>query len=302
VSGLTQPPSPPGQTYVYEFTLQQHGTHFYHSHFDEMVQIAMGMMGAFIIHPRAPKEPPPDRDFAIMLSEWKLDPGTSRPNPNEMTDFNLFTMNSKVFPGTAPLVVKQNQKVKLRLMNLSAMDHHPIHLHGHDFTITETDGGTIPESARSQTNTVLVAVGQTRTVEFIANAPGDWALHCHMSHHVMNQMGHNIPNLLGINPGDLDEKVQSLLPAYMTMGRTGMGNMGQMNMPIPTNSIAMQNTKGPSGPIDMGGMFTVLKVRKDLATYEDPGWYTHPKGTVSRQATPEEMLRDGVAKKATNQG
>src|SRR5438552_4164937 len=130
VSGLTQKAIEPGETYKYEFTLRQHGTHMYHPHFDEMTQMSLGMMGAFIVHPRNPANRL-DRDFVLVISEWRIDPGTSRPNPNEMTDFNLFTFNSKAFPATAPLVVKLGQRVKIRLINLGAMDHHPIHLHGH---------------------------------------------------------------------------------------------------------------------------------------------------------------------------
>jgi FtsP/CotA-like multicopper oxidase with cupredoxin domain len=294
LSGLNQPAIGPGETFIYEFTLKQHGTHLYHSHFDEMVQTGLGMMGPIVIHPRKAAEPRPDRDFVIMLSEWRIEPGTSRPNPLEMTEFNVFTMNSKVFPGTESLVVKLGQRVKIRLINLSAMDHHPIHLHGHDFMITETDGGTIPPAARVLSNTVLVAVGQTRAVEFVANAPGDWAFHCHMSHHVMTQMGHNVPNMVGMVPGDLDEKVGKLLPAYMTMGEDGMGRMAKMRMKVPANSTPMRGGKGPFGNIDMGGMFTILKVRKELKNYDEPGWYDHPKGTVSRAATGEEMKRDGV--------
>src|SRR6266566_2140201 len=122
LAGLTQKPIAPGQTFKYEFTLRQHGTHMYHPHFDEMTQMALGMQGLFIIHPRQ-ATPRPDRDFAIMLNEWRIDPGTSRPNPNEMVDFNVFTMNSKAFPGTAPLVVRLGDRVKIRLGNLSAMDH-----------------------------------------------------------------------------------------------------------------------------------------------------------------------------------
>src|SRR5690349_7211934 len=94
VGGLTQPTIKPGETFKYEFTLRQHGTHMYHPHFDEMTQMGLGMMGSFIIHPRHPKVRP-DRDFTVMLSEWRIDPGTRRPNPNEMVEFNVFTMNSK---------------------------------------------------------------------------------------------------------------------------------------------------------------------------------------------------------------
>src|SRR5256714_5428623 len=260
----------------------------YHPHFDEMTQMALGMMGAFIIHPRNPGTRP-DRDFTIMLSEWKIEPGTSRPNPNEMTDFNIFTMNSKAFPATEPLVVKLGQRVRIRLMNLGAMDHHPIHLHGYQFKITDTDGGTVPESAQIPTNTVLVAVGQTRTLDFVADEPGDWAFHCHMTHHVMNQMGHNAPNMIGVNKKEIDQQVRSLLPAYMTMGAKGMGEMALMSMPVPKNSIPMMGAEGPFGLIDMGGMFTILKVRKGITTYDDPGWYQHPAGTVASSASAEEL-------------
>src|SRR4029450_10702339 len=141
----------------------------------------------------------PDRDFAIMLSEWAIKPGASRPDPNEMTDFNVLTFNGRVFPGTEPLVAKLGDRVRIRLGNLSAMDHHPIHLHGHQFKITETDGGQIQPSAWWPETTALVPVGSTRTIDFVADQPGDWALHCHMTHHVMTQMGHGIPNMIGIN-------------------------------------------------------------------------------------------------------
>jgi|RhiMetdeSRZDD1v2_1073273.scaffolds.fasta_scaffold17548_6 manganese oxidase len=293
VSGLTQKPIAPGETFTYAFTLRQHGTHMYHPHFDEMTQMALGMQGLFIIHPRTPSRRP-DRDFALLLNEWRINPGTSRPNPNEMVDFNVFTMNSKAFPGTAPLVAKLGDRVKVRLANLSATDHHPIHLHGYQFTITETDGGPIPASAQQVETTVLVQVGSTRAFEFIADAPGDWVLHCHMTHHTMNQMGHDIPNMVGVQPGNLDAKVQRLLPTYMTMGHTGVGDMASMGMPVPKNSIPMRGGQGPFGHIDMGGMFTVLKVRQDLATYDDPGWYVHPQETVAAVARADDLRRDGI--------
>ena len=184
----------------------------------------------------------------IMLSEWAIKAGTARPNTLEMTDFNILTMNGKVFPSTGPLVCKTGDKVRIRLGNLGAMDHHPIHIHGYHFRITATDGEDIPLSAQWPETTVLVAVGQTRTIEFIADAPGDWAFHCHMTHHVMNQMGHEFPNMVGMKPGDLDEKVRPLLPGYMTMGHTGM-DMGRMAevMPMPANSIPMKGAVGPFG-------------------------------------------------------
>ncbi|HVZ35471.1 MAG TPA: copper oxidase, partial [Polyangiaceae bacterium] len=280
VGGLTQAPIQPGETFKYEWTFRQHGTFMYHSHHDEMTQMALGLMGMLVVHPRRPPQSyHVDRDFVILLSEWRIVPGTMRPDPNEMTDFNVLTMNAKAFPGTAPLVCRQGDRVRIRFGNLSAMDHHPIHLHGHYFKVVATDGGEIPPEGQWPETTVLVPVGSTRDVEFIADAPGDWPLHCHMTHHVMNQMGHGIPNPIGIDPRQLDRRMASLLPAYMTMGQTGMGDMGDMQMPVPKNSIPMVGGAGPHGYITMGGMFTILKVRDQLSGDGDPGWYEKPPRT-----------------------
>ena len=292
VSGLTQEPIRPGQTFKYEFTLRQHGTFMYHSHADEMIQQALGLMGMFIIHPRQPQEQVPDRDFALLLSEWRIDPGTMRPNPIEMTDFNVFTMNGRVYPATEPLVAKVGDRVRIRIGNLSAMDHHSIHIHGLAWKIVATDGGPIPASAQWPETSILVSVGQTRTVEFIADNPGDWAMHCHMSHHAMTQMGHTAPNLIGVEKGDLDRKVRSFLNGYMTMGETGMASMGEMGMKVPRNSLPMAGGPGKHGYIDMGGMFTIVKIRENLSSYEDPGWYENPPGTLARLASEAELERD----------
>jgi FtsP/CotA-like multicopper oxidase with cupredoxin domain len=293
VGGLTQKAIQPGETFAYEFTLRQSGTGMYHSHHDEMTQMALGMTGLFVIHPRRPKRKV-DRDFAILLHEWRIDPNTKRPNPSEMVEFNMFTMNAKSFPGTAPLVVRTGQRVRIRIGNLSAMDHHPIHLHGHSFHVTETDGGEIAESARWPETTVLVPVGSTRTIEFVADVPGDWAMHCHMTHHLMNQMGHGLPNMVGVDPGNLDERVRKVVPGYMTMGQTGMAEMGEMGMPVPPNSIPMLGGKGKHDYITMGGMFTILKTRDGIRGYADPGWYDDPPGTLATAARPEDLRRDGI--------
>ena len=294
VSGMTQQPISPGETFKYEFTLRQHGTFMYHPHHDEMTQMGLGMMGLFIIHPRGIHDAP-DRDFAIMLSEWKIVPGTSRPDPMEMTEFNVLTMNGAVYPATEPLVVKQGERVRIRYGNLGPMDHHPIHLHGYNFKVVEQGGTPVPESAQQYDDTVLVPVGSTRAIEFMADAPGDWALHCHMTHHTMNQMGHNALNLIGVNTDKIDSKVSSgLIPGFMNMGQDGMGDMGDMMMDVPKNSIPMLGGKGQYGPITMGGMFTILKVRPDLTSYDDPGWYKHPAGTLASLAAEDDLKRDGI--------
>jgi FtsP/CotA-like multicopper oxidase with cupredoxin domain len=283
VSGLTQPHVEPGETYVYEFTLRQSGTLMYHPHSDEMVQMALGMMGFFVVHPRTPEVPRVDRDFCIMLHEWAIPPGTSRPNPAVMTDFNIFTFNSRVWPGTAPLVAKKGERVRVRLGNLS-MDSHPIHLHGYQFEMTGTEGGRVPASARYREATVNVPVGTTRDIEFVADAPGDWIFHCHKSHHTMNAMSHDLPNMIGVDQSKLEEKVRAVLPGYMPMGSTGMG--GMMEMGRPKNTLPMMTGTGPFGPIEMGGMFTVVKVREGITSYDDPGWYKHPDGTTARKVIP----------------
>jgi FtsP/CotA-like multicopper oxidase with cupredoxin domain len=295
VNGLTQPAQPAGSTWVYEFDLKEPGTFMYHPHLDEMTQQAMGMMGMFVVHAKNPT--PVDRDYALMLGEWRIIPGTSRPVTTEMLDFNLLTINSKVYPATDPLVARTGDRVRIRFGNLSAMDHHPMHLHGFQMVVTETDGGLVPKSAQFPANTVLVPVGSTRAVEFVADAPGDWALHCHMTHHTMNQMGHDVPNVLGMDTKGLGAAVRPQVPGYMAMGQDGMDAMSKMQMRVPPNSRPMSGGAGPFGVIDMGGMFTVLKVRDDAPAgdVKDVPEYRHPAGTVAAEATGEQMRRDGIA-------
>ena len=298
VGGLSQPIIQPGQTFVYAFPLAQNGTFMYHAHHDEMTQIALGLTGLFVIHPRTDPNPV-DRDIAIMLHEWRIDPGTSRPNPMEMSDFNVLTMNGRAFPGTDPLVVGHNDRVRIRFGNLGPMDHHPIHLHGHAWTTVATDGGAIPASAQHPDTTVLVPVGATRTVEFVADALGDWAMHCHMTHHVMNQMGHEFPNMTGVDGAALNREVRPLLPGYMTMGEAGGAEMGAHvesgHMAVPANSVPMVGGAGPFGYITMGGMYTNLIVRpKPVDVTRFPGWYDHPAGTVASLVSPAQAGRDGV--------
>ena len=281
VAGLNQPHIEPNETYVYEFTLNQHGVFMYHPHSDEMVQMAMGMMGFFVIHPKVPQQPKVDRHFVVMLGEWFIEPGTATPNPNVMTDFNMFTFNSRVWPGTDPWVVKKGERVRFSFGNLT-MDNHPIHVHGYTFEEVGTDGGEVPRSARRPQTTVDVPVGTTRTVELVANVEGDWAFHCHKSHHTMNAMSHDVPNMIGVKqPRALEEKVRGILPGYMAMGETGMGNM--MEMGRPKNTLPMMAGEGPFGPVEMGGMFTILKVRSGITSYDDPGWFANPPGTVAHK-------------------
>ena len=298
VGGLTQESIPPGETWVYEFPLVQHGTLMFHAHHDEMVQMGLGLTGMFVIHPRRPRARA-DRDFALLLHEWKIRPGAGRPDPNEMTDLNVFTLNGKVFPATDPLVVRQGQKVRIRFANLSMQNHHPMHIHGHAWRVTETDGGVIPEAGRWPETTVLVPVGSTRTVEFDANYEGDWGMHCHMLHHLMNQMGHGAQNMVGVDTNALQALTQDVVPDAMIMGQHGMDEHGQHvemgHMAVPRNAIPMVGAQGPRGYISMGGLVTLVKVRAGITSFGDPGWYDNPPGTEARRATPEELSRDRIS-------
>jgi FtsP/CotA-like multicopper oxidase with cupredoxin domain len=182
--GLSQDLIEPGRTFTYEFTLRQNGTFFYHSHMP--MQEMMGLIGLFIVHPRAAHAPRVDRDFGLVLQEWAILPNNTIPNSLAM-EFNWLTMNGKAGPATTPLLVRLGERVRIRLVNLG-MDHHPIHLHGHQFYLTGTEGGRIRTSALVPENTVLVGVAQARDVEFVADNEGDWHFHCHLPHHMMNQM------------------------------------------------------------------------------------------------------------------
>lgn len=287
VGGLSQPHIKPGETYVYEFELKQNGTHMYHPHADETLQLAYGLMGMFIIHPRDGDPEPVDRDYCFLLHNWALHPGTWRPDPSVMVDFDLWTFNSKVFPAIEPFLAQTGERVRIRMGNLS-MWNHPIHLHGHQYWVTGSDGGRWPQQRWRMETTEIVGVGQNRDIEFVA-VPGDWAFHCHMAHHTMNAMGHEIPDPTGVDQSGVADRIRKHLPGYMAMGKNGMAEHQEHtdsgHMPGPDNTLPMMMGKGPFGNIEMGGMFTVVKVRDKLPAKGDPGWFDNPPGTVTRRVS-----------------
>ncbi|HEY6510646.1 MAG TPA: copper oxidase [Burkholderiaceae bacterium] len=288
VTGLTQPAIPPGKTFVYEFVARRPGTFMYHPHADEMVQMAMGMMGFWVTHPKSKHAliDEVDRDFCFLLNAYDIEPGSATPKIMTMLDFNLWSWNSRIFPGIDPLVVRQGDRVRIRIGNLT-MTNHPMHLHGHEFLVTGTDGGPTPKSSRQYEVTADIAVGQMRQLDFVADEEGDWAFHCHKSHHTMNAMGHDVPTMIGVDHRQVARQITRLIPDYMAMSERGMHDMTEMEMPLPDNTAAMMTGTGPFGAVGMGGMFSVLKVRKDVkrSDYGDPGWYRHPPGTVAYEFT-----------------
>ncbi len=294
VAGLTQRPIMPGETFKYEFDCTRPGTYMYHPHYDEMVQMAMGAMGMFIVKPKIDKNPV-DVDVVMMLSEWSIPIGGARPNPLAMSDFNVLTINSKAFPSTAPIMCERGARVRFRIGNLSAMDHHAMHLHAFPFTVTATDGGDVPASAQFPEVTTLIATGSTKTLEFTADVDGDWAFHCHMTHHGMNQMGHGIPSLIGANLKQTRARLAKHHKGVMVMGEAGMGGMAEMhdgNWKFPDNSVPMMGGKGPFSVIEMGGMFTIVKVRPPGQLSDE--WYQHPPGTVADVASDSDLAADGI--------
>ena len=286
VGGLSHKAIPPGKTFAYEFDLTKSGTFMYHPHADEMVQMAMGMMGLFIVHPKDPEFMRVDRDFVFLTNAYDIDPGTYVPKVMTMTDFNLWTWNSRIFPAIDPLVVNKNDRVRVRVGNLT-MTNHPIHMHGYDFEVTCTDGGWVPEEARWPEVSIDIPVGAMRAYEFDAVHEGDWAIHCHKSHHTMNAMGHDVQTFIGADKTNVTKKIRQLQPEYMPMGTAGMADMGVMEMELPDNTTPMMTGWGPHGPIEMGSMFSVVKVREGIQSndYSDPGWYQNPPGTEAVEWT-----------------
>jgi hypothetical protein len=232
VPGITQDPIRPGQSFAYELTLHQNGTFFYHSH--GPMQEGLGMAGLFIIHPRSAYQPAVDHDFALLIQEWAILPLSTVPNVTSM-EFNWFTLNGRSAPYITPLLVRLGSRVRIRLVNMSPIDHHPMHLHGHTFWVTGTEAGRIPESAWVPANNVLVGVAQAREVEFVANNPGDWVLHCHMFHHMMNHMT--------VMVGPMGGHTRGGMPA---------GNNAQSGMGMTQGGPALSPENGPSMGRAMG--------------------------------------------------
>ena len=197
VPGIGQKPVMPGEQFVYEFSLHQNGTFFYHSHM--AMQEMVGMLGGFIIQPRTPYAPHVDRDFLIALQEYAVLPNSTIPNSMNM-EFNWLTFNGKAGPASTPLIVRHGERVRVRIINLG-MDHHPIHLHGFTFWETGREGARFPEAIWQRGNTTLVGVAQAKDIEFVADRVGDWMFHCHLPHHMMNQMSSNVGPMTRVGQG-----------------------------------------------------------------------------------------------------
>jgi FtsP/CotA-like multicopper oxidase with cupredoxin domain len=306
--GISQDLIPPGGRFVYEFTLQQNGTFFYHAHM--AMQEMMGLIGLFIIHPRRAVTPRVDRDFGVVLQEWAILPNNTIPNSLAM-EFNWLTFNGKAGPATTPMLCRRGERVRIRLVNLG-MDHHPVHLHGHQFYITGSEGGRYRTTAIEPANTVLVGVAQARDIEFVADNPGDWHFHCHLPHHMMNQMASMVGPLMmshgGLRPGTMEAGMGIMEGG--ALGESGAPAFGRAivvgaeperlvpNVPMPRELQPGTPQSDPAAPPNAGmfpgypqDMFMVMDeaVAKPETYGLRPGWSGGTMGmmTIVRVLEPE---------------
>jgi hypothetical protein len=273
--GSSQDAIAPGGRFVYEFTLNQEGTYFYHSHM--AMQEMVGMIGAFIMHPKEAYKPRVDKDFAIIMQEYAVLPNINVPNSMNM-EFNWLTFNGKSSPANTPLIVQHGERVRIRLINLG-MDHHPIHVHGHQFVVTGTEGGRQPESTWGPGNTVLVGVAQARDVEFVANNPGDWMVHCHLPHHMMNQMSSMVGPMSRRNG----------MPAGLDMER-GMGMLRQGSAISEEHGPSLGRGLGVGSTAEQTMSNSPLKAGNPMQHQEMPG--------MQRQGM--QMVKPDVSKDANS--
>jgi FtsP/CotA-like multicopper oxidase with cupredoxin domain len=169
---ITQDPIMPGQTYTYEFTATNAGTHMYHSHMNGVAQVGGGLLGALIVDPRNPSDQQQygeTQDLVMVLN-----------------DGLGLTLNGKSFPATEPIVAKKGEKVRIRFMNQGQMSH-PMHLHGMPFTVVEKDGYPLPQPYKA--DTLNVAPGERYDVIIDAKNVGTWPFHCHIQSHAESEHG-----------------------------------------------------------------------------------------------------------------
>jgi len=281
VPHLVQSLIEPGQTFTYEFSVHQEGTYFYHSHVG--MQEAMGMVGLFIVHPKVPHTPIIDKDFCLIAQEFMLRPNSTVPDTLAM-EWNFLSFNGRCGPYTTPMVCKLGERVRIRFVNFSVMDHHPLHLHGHTFWVTGSEGGRIPDPAWVPSNNVLVGVAQVREVEFIANNPGDWILHCHMFHHMMNSMTSQAGPIVRAYSKPEQMRVPGYPQTMLGMEMTGMDH-SQMDH-AAMGDMRMDESKPNRYAMDMQGM-GMIEGRREAAGMR-AGWSMGVEGlsTVVRVLPP----------------
>lgn len=185
---ITQEPIEPGGSYTYEFTTEQAGTFFYHTHDHADRQQALGLYGALIIDPKdRASEARADHEYVFQLQEWLKRQALTYPAMLMEGGLpNYFTINGKAYPSTDTVTMKVGETIKLRFIGTNNNFVHPMHVHGGPFTVVARDGYDLNEAARFEADTVNVGPGQRYDVIWKARLPGKWIVHCHIPHHTTN--------------------------------------------------------------------------------------------------------------------
>lgn len=171
VPSITQEPIKPGETFTYEFTARNPGSHMYHSHHNAAEQVTKGLLGGFIIEPKdKSSEPAFDAEYTMVLNDSGIG----------------LTINGKGFPYTQPIIAKIGQTIRVRYMNEGLLIH-PMHLHGLVQTVFAKDGWPLPQPYRC--DTLSIAPGERYDVLVTCDAPGVWAYHCHILIHAESAHG-----------------------------------------------------------------------------------------------------------------
>jgi FtsP/CotA-like multicopper oxidase with cupredoxin domain len=168
LNAITQDAVLPGDSFTYEFTVRNSGSHMYHSHFMAQRQVPLGLLGSFVV--ADPADPAVDQDVVMIMNDGPLG----------------YTINGKGFPATAPIVAHRDQLVRIRYMN-EGLQIHPMHLHGLTQTVIAKDGYLLEQPY--QADTVLVGPGERYDVLVRASELGTWAFHCHILTHVESDEG-----------------------------------------------------------------------------------------------------------------
>lgn len=215
VPGISQKPVQPGATFVYEFEAKPAGTRWYHTHFEEHRQLDLGLYAPIIIEPGGPEVFPFDREYTLVLDDWVTGSGPAIARTTEgtaggrgrmggmmggmmsggmgrmmdrmmsgghMPAYDTMSINGKAYPATEPLKVRKGERVRLRLINASADHTHVIRLAGHRLQVTHTDGNPLTQAV--EVDGVPIAPSERYDVQFVADKPGAWFLHCLQAGHI----------------------------------------------------------------------------------------------------------------------
>ena len=164
VPDISRPAIAPGQEFVYELNDLVPGTYWYHPHAHGM-QLDVGLAGFLIVDPAVPANDPTfDLEQTILLDEW------SNPLGGGFTGHLLICRSSD---GQSPIAVQPGQRLRLRLLNASAVTSYVVALDGHPMTVTHADGNRVQPVV---VQALPIGMGERYDVLVDCNNPGVWSL------------------------------------------------------------------------------------------------------------------------------